>query len=261
MKPPALPVLACFLLATAASAEPACPASYAQGTAPSIANEKMAAKTQEICYEGYATMFSGVTRTPLWSADHLTQDRVKQACTLSRRDAFHPDPNLPAGIRSELSDYQRSGYDRGHMAPSADMPAADAQKESFSLANMAPQVHEDNAGIWEHLENGARNEALAGHEVYVVSGPLFEGAELKQLKGRVMVPTGFYKAIYDASVNRAGVYLTPNTAEQTFTLISVADLAQRTGIDAFPDLPARVKAAASPVITPAERTACPRRGR
>lgn len=250
-----LALVACFL-ASAAHANPLCEASYANGIAPKILNEKMSAETQEICYQGYATNFSGVTRNPLWSAEHLTKDRIEQACLMKRRNVFHPDPNLPADIRSELSDFAHSGYDRGHMAPSGDMPTPGAQHESFSLANMAPQLHEDNAGIWERLENGTRNLAFKGHEVYVVSGPLFEGEEIKQLRQRLMVPTGFFKAIYDATARQAGVYVTSNTAEQTFDLISVDELSKRAGIDVFPDLPAELKSAKDQVIKPAKRTGC-----
>jgi endonuclease G len=212
--------------------------------------------TQEICYQGYVTLFSGVTRTPLWSAEHLTKDRIQKACLQHRENAFHPDQNLPADRRSELSDYARSGYDRGHMAPSADMPTPSAQSESFSLANMVPQVHANNAGIWEELEKGARNLALSGHDVYVLSGPIFEGAEIKQLKGRVMVPTSLFKAVYDATTKQAGVYLTPNTPEHTYMLVSVKDVATKVGIDPFPSIPSEAKVATIAVIEPSRRTNC-----
>jgi endonuclease G len=254
----AISLLALFI-SNANADESLCQASYVGGMAPKILKTAISQKTQEICYEGYATQFSGVTRTPLWSADHLTKDRVANACTMKRHDAFHSDPNLSVDLRSELSDYARSGYDRGHMAPSADMPDLSSQTESFSLANMAPQLHANNAGIWEKLENGSRNLALSGHDVYMVSGPLFEGSKIKQLKKRVMVPTGFFKAIYDATSKQVGVYVTPNTAENTFTLISADDLAERVGIDIYPMLSSEEKSKAAQVISPAQRTNCGRR--
>ena len=38
--------------------------------------------------------------------------------------------------------------------------------------------------------------ALDEGEVYVVTGPAFLGAELQSLKGRVLVPTHIFKAVY-----------------------------------------------------------------
>jgi len=248
-------ILALSLISSLTSAAPSCKAQYF-GDSPKILKEKLSSRTTELCYEGYATKFSGITRTPLWSAEHLTKIRVKAACAMHRKDAFHADKNLPENDRSELEDYRRSGYDRGHMAPSGDMPTPSAQAESFSLANMAPQLHADNAGIWEKLENGTRNLAYSGHDVYVVSGPLFEGATLKQLNGRVMVPTGFYKAVYDGTTKQAGVFVTKNTKDQTVTFLTVDELAKRAGIDVFPSLSAAAKATKSEVIHPANRTEC-----
>jgi endonuclease G len=247
-----------LVVSSACADESLCIVSYVDGVAPKILNTKVSQKTQEICYQGYATEFSGVTRTSLWSADHLTKDRVTNACVMKRHDAFHPDPNLPGDLRSELSDYARSGYDRGHMVPSADMPDSSSQSESFSLANMAPQLHANNAGIWEELENGARNLALSDHDIYVVSGPLFEGDNIKQLKQRVMVPTAFFKAVYDATAKQVGIYITPNTAEHGFIQISADALAQRIGIDVFPSLASELKSESFPVISAAKRTNCAR---
>ncbi|WP_146054653.1 DNA/RNA non-specific endonuclease [Methylovulum psychrotolerans] len=48
--------------------------------------------SEEIGYSGYALRFSGITRTPLWSAEHLTAGRVADACVMNRHDKFHTDP-------------------------------------------------------------------------------------------------------------------------------------------------------------------------
>ena len=100
------------------------------------------------------------------------------------------------------------------------------------------------------------NLALSGHDVYVLSGPIFEGAEIKQLKGRVMVPTSLFKAVYDATTKQAGVYLTPNTPEHTYMLVSVTDVATKVGIDPFPSIPSEAKVATIAVIEPSRRTNC-----
>jgi endonuclease G, mitochondrial len=163
-------------------------------------------------------------------------------------------------MRSELSDYAKSGYDRGHMAPSHDMPTKNAMGESFSLAIMVPQLHANNAGIWEELETGSRNLALSEHDVYIVSGPLFEGEKLKQLKKRVMIPTSTFKAIYDATANRAVVYITPNTAEHTYTVTSVAEAAARLGIDPFPGISPEAKNSSEELISASKKTTCDKQG-
>lgn len=90
-----------------------CPSHYLEGQAPDIANQKLTPKTKEVCFEGYAVMHSGLTKTPLWSAEYLTREKI--AAKLPRKDTFHEETKLPAGERADLKDYARSGYDRGHM--------------------------------------------------------------------------------------------------------------------------------------------------
>jgi len=60
-------------------------------------------------------LYSGVTRTPLYSAEHLTKARIEAAKGVRRHNAFHAEKRLPKADRSELRDYAKSGYDRGHM--------------------------------------------------------------------------------------------------------------------------------------------------
>lgn len=79
-------------------------------------------------------MHSGISKTPLWSAEYLTASAID--ADVPRKDKFHEETLLPQSERAELKDYAKSGYDRGHMAPSADMPTESAQADSFSLANI-----------------------------------------------------------------------------------------------------------------------------
>jgi endonuclease G len=240
-------------LVTACNPPPSCPAHFAQGAEPVIANEKLHSKTAMLCYEAYAVMHSGVSRTPLWSAEHLTVDSVSKARGLKRKNAFHAEDKLPASERAELRDYVRSGYDRGHMSPSGDMPSETAQYESFSLANMIPQNPNKNQVLWEAIEEATRDLARRNGEVYVVTGPVFEGSSLERLNGRVLVPTSVYKAIYDSSRQQAGAYFTANAPGMEYETLSIAELQNRIGIDVFPKLPPEVKQSRMELPVPVPR--------
>lgn len=212
---------------------------YFNNDVPDIINTKLIPKTKELCYSTFAVMHSGISRTPLWSAEHLT--RVGLSSHSERTNDFHPEDRLPLDERSELNDYSRSGYDRGHMAPSADMPNAQAQHESFTLANMVPQVPENNRGIWAHIEGATRNLAKDRGELYVVTGPIFVGSNIQRIGGRVLIPTKIYKGIYDPSSGLAGAYIVDNIDGNNYKVISIAELEQIAGIKLFPKLSASAK--------------------
>ena len=108
------------------------------------------------------------------------------------------------------------------------MPNRSAQAESFSLANMVPQVHANNAGIWAGIEGTARQMALSEGEVYVVSGPAFIGNDLQRI-GNVLVPTHLWKVLYSPKQQRAGAYVITNDDIQTLIARGVW-LQQRDGV-------------------------------
>jgi endonuclease G len=238
------------ITSVAMAASTNCPEQYAGGQAPDLINQKLAVKTLEICYSEYGLLHSGVTRTPLYSAEHLTRDQLQQARAMIRNSKFFPDPNLPRNERAELRNYTKSGYDRGHMAPSADMPDELAQRECFSLANIVPQDHKNNRGAWEGIESAVRKLAQNRGELYIVTGPIFSGDKLQRIGGAVMVPTQLFKAVYDPRTKQAGAYLVDNTATAQPQMISVAELEKVAGIDVFPAISAEVKAEAMSLPEP-----------
>lgn len=236
-------LLALFAVPLIAVAKPsACPEHYAGGTAPVIAKASLAAKTRELCNGGYAVMHSGVSRTPLWAAEKLTSERVQAAWRMERHDAFHADERLPPAERSELADYEHTGFDRGHMAPSGDMPDLTSQEESFALSNMVPQDPQNNRFLWGDIESAVRNLAVQRGELYVLTGPLFRGSAVKRLHGRVMVPTDVFKVVFDPQAKTAGAYLAPNDSSGAFRRMSVAELEQLAGIKLLPGLSPQQKA-------------------
>ena len=129
------------------------------------------------------------------------------------------------------------------MVPLGDEPTPQAQQQSFSLANVVPQAPMLNRGIWERIESAVRRRAERDGELYVITGPVFQGGDLQQIGAGVLVPSATYKAVYDPAANTAGAYVCTNTNQPECRTISVAELAQLTGLDPFPAVPEAVKAA------------------
>ena len=190
-----------------------------------------------LCASHFATLYSSRSETPLYSAEHLTAQQIESAMHMPRHDDFHEDDRLPATSASTLDDYRGSGFDRGHMAPSGDEPDGQSQYESFALSNMIPQKPNDNRYLWADIETSVRELVLvAGDDVYVVTGPLFNHNGAEALRGWVEVPTFIYKAVYDLIASFAGVYVARNAPGWKFWKLSLTDFQQRFGVNPFPGL-------------------------
>ncbi|MDD2358501.1 MAG: DNA/RNA non-specific endonuclease [Thiovulaceae bacterium] len=231
-----LPLLTAMTLYSASTT---CSNIYLDNTAPDFINTKLSAKTQELCYKEFAVEHSGVSRTPLWSAEHLTRNNLNGKA--ERSNEFHAEARLSSDVRAELNDYAHSGYDRGHMSPSADFVDPQSNNECFTLANMVPQNHNNNAGIWAAIEGATRFIAKKQGEAYVITGPIFDGAKIERTNGRVFIPTKLFKAIYVPSFNQAAAYITNNAPGNTYQVVSIAELEKLTDINLFPKLSQDVK--------------------
>ncbi|MDD4856138.1 MAG: DNA/RNA non-specific endonuclease [Sulfuricurvum sp.] len=241
-----------FILSVELFAAPTqCEGLYYSNEAPDILNAKLLPKTKELCYSAFAVMHSGISRTPLWSAEHLSKEGLHHKT--KRTNDFHPEDQLNADERAELSDYARSGYDRGHMAPSADMGNKQSQHECFTLANMVPQNAENNRGVWSAIEGATRHLTNQKGELYVITGPIFSGSPIKRIGGRVLVPSKLYKAIYDPSSGQGAAYLVSNTPSNDYEVISIAQLEQMAGLQLFPKMIPSDKQNAMDLPDPQER--------
>ena len=224
-----------------------CGQNFYKATAPDYINQNLLKQSVPLCFNGFATMYSGTSRTPLWSAEYLTRDRLSQAENIPREDSFHPESRLPSSMRAQLSDYKGSGYDRGHLAPNGDMANVNQQYDSFSLANIIPQSPENNRYLWRNIESVTRYLTKKHGEVYVVTGVVFKGSKISQLNNRVLIPTHVFKAVYIPSTGQAGVYYAPNDDSERVEIISIDELALRSGIDAFPSIAPNAKSEAMPL--------------
>ena len=221
-----------------------CSQSFYGGVYPEFTNPKLSNNTQALCMDGFAVMYSGVSRTPLWSAEYLDRKRLQQAKEIDREDSFHEESRLPKLARASLSDYSGSGYDRGQLAPNGNMANRSQQYDSFSLANIAPQSPRNNRYIWRNIESATRYLTQQYGEVYTITGVAFTSKKTKQLADRVLVPSHFFKAVYIPASNQAGVYYAPNDESERIEVISLDELTAKIGIDVLPVLDAQTKAQA-----------------
>lgn len=254
-------LIVAFFITTAATAATTqmCRKQYANGNAPVIINKSLADETTDLCFSEFAIKYSGKSRTPLWSAEFLTKERVSQAACLVRKDAFHEETRLSEDQRSTLEDYKRSGWDRGHMSPNHDMSTKTAQRESFSLANIVPQSPPVNQKIWRKIEGGVRAEVQAGRSLYVITGPIFDGEELEILNDRVLIPSSVFKAVYDPNTGEGAAYIATNEKDDKGTHYSKATISKleaMIGINLFPDMSVQNKMRMMMLPTPDAEAVC-----
>jgi endonuclease G len=135
-----------------------------------------------------------------------------------RNNRFTQDPQVkPPTCLS--ADYTKSGYDRGHLVPAADMLwDEDAMKESFYMSNISPQVPGFNRGIWKVLEEKVRDKARSGSHLFICAGPLL-GDTLKRhigVRNAVTIPDYFFKAIVDTvGIDRGIAFIIPNQSSKS----------------------------------------------
>ncbi len=199
-----------------------------------------APKLRELCFDQFAVLYSGNTKTPVYVAERLNRQILLAAQGFKRTDKFYADARLPRGERAELDDYRGSGWSRGHMAPAGDMGTPAAMVQSFSLANVVPQDPKQNSGSWAKIEEDTRRYVMrAQGDVYVITGPVFEAGAQRIGAGGVAVPSHLFKLVYDPATQNAWAhwqknYLSANAGRP----ISYEELAKSTGINLLPIRPA-----------------------
>ena len=190
---------------------------------------------------GYALGYDELHEQAAWVICRLTAEELRTKVS-SRSDDFRADPDIPTGSAMP-ADYKKSGFDRGHMAPAADMAhSARTMSDSFYMSNICPQRPECNRKIWKNLENQVRKFALAEQDVYIVAGPIFLKTPLRTIgANKVAVPDAFYKIIYDQTPpQKMLAFIVPNDGSsaplQSF-VVTGGRVEEITRLDFFPLLP------------------------
>jgi len=124
-----------------------------------------------------------------------------------RMDNFRADQRIPWRFRASLGAYKGSGFDRGHLVPSADNNETKLQNsETFLLSNMSPQKPKFNRQIWRDLEMAIRDldDQKDIMETYVLTAPVFDfGKVIETIGDReakhgidIPIPHAFIKSVF-----------------------------------------------------------------
>lgn len=191
-------------------------------------------------YTGFIVSFNSDFHIPNYSAWELTADKTEGA--LPRKSKFFQDVNVKGC--ATLEDYRNSGFDRGHMAPAADMKWSEqAMDDSHSLANICPQDRSVNGGVWSTLEKKCRNWAKRDSAIVIICGPVMSDVMPQSIgDSDVKVPRRFFKVVLAPFVNppRAIGFIVPNYSSPLSLdemACTVDDVEAITGYDFFQCLP------------------------
>jgi endonuclease G len=190
---------------------------------------------------GYSLKYIEQYELPAWVAYILQSDQIGGG--EERENEFMPDPVIRTGTAT-TSDYTKSGFDRGHLAPAADFKNSyQVMKETFYMSNICPQEPQFNRGIWLDLEKMVRVWAVKYDKVYVVTGPVLkEGLTTIGRVNKIAVPEQFYKVVlYVKPPYVKGIAFLmenkPSEAPLSRFVVSIDQVERLTGIDFFPRLP------------------------
>ena len=169
-----------------------------------------------------------------WVAYSLTpNDLIKN---VDRSDNFKEDPLVKTGSAA-LKDYKSSGFDRGHLIPSADRVfSEEANDETFYMSNMSPQEPSFNRGIWKTLEEQTRDYVTEKGALYIVTGPILKGKMKEIGTNKVDVPLYYYKILLNETNYEALAFLLKNEKSNyplDSFLVSIDSLESFSGIDFF----------------------------
>lgn len=191
---------------------------------------------QIVKHKYYTLAYSEENEQPAWVCYTLKKENV--GGSEPRSNNFVPDPLVSTKTADDI-DYTKSGYDKGHMLPAADMSwSPEAMKETFYFSNISPQVPSFNRGAWKKLEEKVRDWAVEFDSVKVYVGPVFKDNIKKIGPDSVTVPGYYFKTIlmYKNSTYNGIGFIFPNkkiTDAIKNYVVNIDSVEQFTGLDLY----------------------------
>lgn len=201
---------------------------------------------QIVNYKGFTVSFNAEAHQPNYVAWELTA--AETGGDVTRNVDFAVDRNVVGS--AELSDYRRSGFDRGHMIPAADVKwDAEAMAASHFLTNICPQDHKLNAGAWATLEGNCRQWALRDSAIVIICGPVLSDVMPRSIgsDGRIIpVPERFFKVVAAPYSNPpCGIGFLMNNGPVNggvqAAAVTIDEVEAATGFDFFAALPDEIE--------------------
>ena len=192
--------------------------------------------------KAYSLCYSSQHRQSLW-AYHLLNDELMNGRT-KRTNDYRKDPAVKKNPVTKR-DFARTGYDRGHLVPAADMKKNETlMSETFFMTNMAPQRPGLNRGIWRTLENLTRKLVKKSGEAVVLTLPVIKETDGRLPKG-ITIPSSFAKIIFWPKQKKVLAFEIPNDGQPDLRpedfQVTVNSLEAKTGLDFFWQLPDSVE--------------------
>ncbi|MDM8552355.1 DNA/RNA non-specific endonuclease, partial [Desulfobacterales bacterium HSG2] len=186
---------------------------------------------------GYSLGFSYKRMCALWVSYTISKGSV--GVDVDRGIRFYADPEVPEKYRVRPEDFTNTGYDKGHLAPSAAIDfSLKSNSETFAMTNIALQHPKLNRQAWGRLEGIIRGWTRTKGKLSVVTGPLY-GQRSRRING-IPVPRRFYKVVYSFRHKAFIGFIIPNTEVKANEIwnyaMSVRDVEKETGHKFFSEL-------------------------
>lgn len=199
---------------------------------------------QIIKHKGYSVSYNKIWKLPNWVSYELTSQETQGSA--KRENRFIADPLVEGAIATN-GDYSHSGFDKGHMAPAADMKwNSTVMKESFYFSNMCPQHPQLNRRRWKDLEDKIRNWAVADSAIIIICGPIVDHSPKTIGRNHVVIPEKFFKVVlspYTRPMRSIGFLFKNEQAIEPLStyVVTVDSIESLIGMDFFASLPDQIE--------------------
>jgi len=194
-----------------------------------------------------------------WVA-HMIVPNIKNGLAYRSND-FREDPKIETGTATQEDyfltdtltngkvDYDGYGYDRGHLAPSADFRWSEvALSESYFYSNLSPQLPDFNREKWAELENHLRRYVVNNDvPLYVVTIPILEEglSKIERSVNGLTIPKRYAKAAYDP-VNQVAIGFVMENKSLTYPLesyaVTIDEVEKISGLNLFSSISENIEA-------------------